>query len=481
MDQKNKILELIQTKPKAYAAIIKHSPDLKKWVFDNTLIKSDSLVDHIYSAISGETNVCEFGNIKKVKRISSGFAGCGPAAVCACTKNKISKSVIATKQSLSTIEQAAINEKRSNTMLEKYGVEFNSKRPEIKSLLSKPKIPVDVFEKLNNKEWLNTEYNTNQRTLVDIASELGVYYSTVGEYCRKFDFTIRQVTNYSMQEVEIAEYIRSLGIRVVTNDWSILKTSEIDIVIPDFNIGIEVNGLFWHSYTPLSKTVEYVNKHIDKTTNAKLNGIELLHITDNEWLTKQSIIKNIIKSKLKLNTKLYARRCSIRLVDISTERQFLIDNHLQGYVASKYAVGLYFNNTLVMLVTLGKSRFSKNTNYEILRVCSAPEITVVGGLSKLIKHIKTQIPNESFVTYCDLSKSSGNSYKKVGMTYVSSTDPGYFWTDGNIVISRFKTFKKTLVTWLLTYDPSKTVDQNMFDAKYRKYWDCGNAIFTFTS
>lgn len=481
MEIKNKILDLIHTNPKTYVSIIKRTPELNNWVFENTIIESTRLVDHIYSAISGETNVCKLGNIKKVKRISSGFSGCGPSSVCLCTKEKISASVSSTKQLVSKSDQVLINQKRANTMIKKYGVEFNSKRPEIKMALSKPKISTNAFEKLTNKDWLNTEYNTNQRTLVDIASELGVYYSTVGEYCKKFNFPIRQVTNYSMQEVEIAEYIRSLGITVITNDWNILKTAEIDIVIPDFNIGIEVNGLYWHSYTPLLNTIEYVNRHIDKTTRAKMNGIELIHITDNEWLTKQPIIKNIIKSKLKLNSTIYARKCTIQLVDTNTERQFLLDNHLQGYVASKYAIGLYFNNTLMMLVTVGKSRFSKNTTYEILRVCSAPGITVVGGLSKLVNYIKKLMPSESFVTYCDLSKSSGNSYKQVGMTHVTNIDPGYFWTDGNTVISRFKTFKKTLAVWLATYDPIKTVDQNMFDAGYRKYWDCGNAIFTFTS
>ena len=481
MNYKEKILTLIDTRPKTYVTDIKRAPELMLWVTENSIIESDSLVDHIRSAVYNETNVCVYGNIKKVKRISQGFAGCGPAAVCKCTKNKISSSVKIAKQSIASETQLASNQKRSNTMIEKYGVQYNSQRQEIKAILQKPKISEDSYSKLTNLVWLDTEYNTNQRTLVDIASELGVYYSTVGEYCKKFGFTIRQITNYSQQEIEIADYIRSLGVEVNTNNWDILKTTEIDIVVPDYKFGIEVNGLYWHSYSPSLSTYEYKERHIDKTINAKQHDIELIHITDYEWINKQSIVKNIILSKLQLNRKIYARKCTIQPVNKQTEKEFLNQYHLQGYVPSKHAFGLYNNDQLVMIVSVGDSRFSKNTEYEILRVCSAPEITVVGGLSRLINYVKKLIPNSSFVTYCDLSKSAGNSYIQVGMTYVGNSGPGYFWTDGNQMISRFKTFRKTLATWLPEYDSTKTVDENMFNAKYRKYWDCGNMIFTFTS
>lgn len=481
MNYKEKILDLIKHKPKAYATIIKNTPELIQWVTEHSIIKSDTLIDHIRSAVYNETNVCPHGNLKKVKRISQGFAGCGPASVCKCTKTKISASVTVTKQLITSEMKIASNQRRIDTMIGKYGVPFNSQRQEIKSILQKPKISEDSYTKLTNKEWLDTEYNINERTLVDIAAELGVYYSTVGEYCRKFGFVIRQVTNYSQQEVEIANFIKSLGVAVETNNWSILKTSEIDILVPDYNFGIEVNGLYWHSYSPMSSAIEYKERHIDKTINAKSCGIELIHITDYEWINKQPIIKNIITSKLQLNKKVYARKCILKQVNRADEKTFLNNYHLQGHVPSKHAVGLYNNNQLVMLISVGVSRFSKNTTYEILRVCSAPGITVVGGLSKLISYIKKILPNSSFVTYCDLSKSSGNAYRQVGMTCISNTGPGYFWTDGTEMISRFKTFKKTLATWLLTYDPSKTVDENMFNSKYRKYWDCGNIVFNFTS
>lgn len=474
---KTEITKLIAEHPKHYVNLIKRDPAMLAWVSDNTLIQETKLSAVIYSAVHQKTNICKQGNTQSFDRWSTGFIGCGPAATCACTRENIAAKVSATKQNYSAEQHIQINEQRQATMIEKYGTAYNSQRVELKHIWTKPKISADAHEKLTNREWLDTEYNTNTRTLTDIADELGVYYSTVAEYCKKFGFTIRQVTNYSLQEREISDFIASLGVQCVTNDWAVLETQEIDILIPSHNLGIEVDGLYWHSYHPTNKKIEDRVRHLDKSQRAAAKNIDILHITDYEWINKTDIIKNIIRSKLNLNQRIYARQCQILPVTRAEEKQFLNTHHLQGFVSSSAAYGLYYQNELTMLLTLGRSRFNKKATYEILRVCGLGGTTVTGGLSKLINHIRACYPNEQFITYCDLNKSTGNGYKQSGFSLVSQAGPGYFWTDGTSVISRYRCQKKQLAKWLKSFDPLLSESENMFGAGYRRFWDCGNLVF----
>lgn len=469
---RDKILALITSKPKHFSKIISNTPELKEWVLANKLISHDSFSAEIYSAVHQVSNICSNGKAKSFKSISFGFVGCGPAATCECTRAKIAASVAVAKKDTTQSSQELINDRRKATMKEKYGVEYNSQRADIKQIWTKPKISDENYAKLTDRNWLDTEYNVNKRSLVDIASELSVYYSTVAEYCKKFDFEIRQTSNYSLCEKEISAYVNSLGVSCVENDWSVLGTKEIDILIPSKKLGIEVNGLFWHS----SVTNENSNRHLEKTKLAQSAGIDLLHITDYEWNNKTDIIKNIINAKLGINTTVYARQCSIVTVSTAQEKQFLDSYHLQGYVPSTMCYGLMHNNTLVMLVSVGKSRYSKLAEYEVLRVCSTKGITVVGGISKLMKQFAHL---GAIVTYCDRSKSLGNGYIKSGFTYVNETGPGYFWTNGNDVISRYKSQKSNLAKWLTTYNPALSESENMVAANYKRYWDCGNLVFLY--
>ena len=473
---RDQILELIKSKPKQYVKIIQKDPLLKQWVKDNSLITSDRFVEMIYSAIFQVENKCPYGNTKKYDRISTGFVNCGPANKCKCTKDSISKEVSNTKTGWDQHKHNNVNNKRAATMLSKYGCLYNSQRSDIKHIWSKPKISNQAYEKLTNFDWLNNEYNIKQRSLVDIANELQVYYSTVGYYCRSFNFSIRQTTNYSLTELEITNYINSLGVNVTNNDWNILGTHELDIVCPN-NIAIEVNGLYWHSYNPTDSKVENRTYHLTKTSKCQNLNLELLHITDYEWIHKNDIIKNLIRSKLGFNSRIFARNCTVLEVSKNIEREFLNQYHLQGFVPSIKSFGLYYHNELLMLVSIGKTRFSKEADYELLRVCTKNNVTVVGGLSKLLKQIKLQFANSKLISYCDYSKSYGNAYKKVGFTLVRNTEPGYFWTDGNNIISRYKSQKHNLNKWLISFDPNKSESENMFSAGYRRFWDCGNLVF----
>ena len=144
---------------------------------------------------------------------------------------------------------------------------------------------------------------------------------------------------------------------------------------------------------------------------------------------------------------------------------------------STYYLGLYKDESLVMAISAGRNRFAKDNSVELHRMASIKYLTVVGGGSKLIKALKILINNNTLISYCDRSKSNGSGYLAMGFTLLRTTSPGYFWTDGNEILSRYKCTKQKLSKLLKTYDSSLSESENMFNAKYRRYWDCGNYLF----
>lgn len=475
---KDQILKLIKDKPKHYSRLIQADPQMKIWVEENTIDKSDHFPSMIYSAVNKVSLICPNSNTMKLNRWSEGLSYCGPARSCECTKKAISKGVAKTK---SNIDHTISNDKRKKTMLKKYGVEFNSQRSEIKNILKKPKISNEAHEKLSNKEWIINEYITKNRSSVDIANELKVYYSTVASYCISHGLSIKRRSNYSMTEIEIGNFIQDLGYNVEYSNWEILGNKEIDIVVPETNLLIEVNGLYWHSHNPKSGKIENPRQHIEKTINAKEKNYELIHITDYEWNNKKDIIKSILSSKLRRNKRIYARNTElVRNLPNKEIKEFLIKNHIQGSCVYSTSYGLVDKKTkeLLQVVTIGKSRFDKKDSaIEIYRIASKLMTTIVGGVGKLMSSIEKDHKNRKIISYCDISKSSGNLYEQLGFEKEKTSSPGFFWTDGTEVLSRYYARKNNMPKFLKEYNPILSQAENMFNNNWRRYWDCGSYKF----
>lgn len=471
---KDKILDIIRSSPRHYTRILKSNTELHQWIQDNSLVDSDHYPTMVRSAVYGESPLCEYGNHRQLKRFHNGFQGCGPARSCKCTQKNISQNV---KSAKSNQDHSQSNDKRKNTMMKKYGVAYNSQRESIKKILKKPKIAEATHKLLSDRDWLHDQYIVQQKTSVQIAQEIGVYYGTVLDYCRQFGFDIQHHFQKSAVEKDIANYVKCFGVKIIENDRSVLDGNELDIYVPIHNFAIEVNGLYWHSYNPNSPKPENRFRHSEKSKKCTSQNISLLHITDYDWYNHQSAVKNVISSKLNQNNRVYARNTQVKNITKQTEQEFLDRFHLQGWCPSTKKLGLFHNNQLLAVATFGKPRFDKSCDAELLRLCFAGGTSVVGGVSKLMKHSGY----ESIVSYTknDLGIPSLHN---AGFVLESEGNPGYFWTDGTNKYSRYQTQKSKLPKFLgKKYNSSKSEAQNMFDAGFRRYWDTGNSRWIWKS
>lgn len=253
--------------------------------------------------------------------------------------------------------------------------------------------------------------------------------------------------------------------------------SEIDIYLPELNLAIEFDGLYWHT----EYKGKHKNYHLYKTEICEKNDIQLLHIFQNEWLQKKEIVKSILLSKIGVSkNRFYARHGSIAVIDAKTSNLFLENNHLQGKDSSSIRLALYYKGEIVNILTLGKSRFNKNYDYEIFRFCNKLNYNVVGGFSKLLSYFFKNYSCKSLITYADRRYSNGDLYFKNGFKLLDYSKPNYFYTKDHINLeSRQKYQKHKLKAKLQIFDDSLSEYQNMKNNGFNRIWDCGNMVFHY--
>ena len=277
----------------------------------------------------------------------------------------------------------------------------------------------------------------------------------------------------SKYEDEISIWLNDSGIKnIQRGNQSIINPYQLDIYLPDYNLAIEFNGLYWHSELGGNKDKNY---HLNKTNLCKEKGIELIHIFEDEWIEKQDIVKSIIKNKLGLiENRLYARECIIKEVDKEEALLFLMNNHLQEAIICKYFIGLYYKDELVYLISLSKPRFNKNYGCELIRSCGKIDTTIIGGFNKLINYVKKELNITSLISYVDKRYFNGKGYKDWNL--LNETKPNYFYTkEYQTRESRIKYQKHKIIE---KEDDKVLTEWQIMQLKgYDRVWDCGNKVF----
>ena len=375
-------------------------------------------------------------------------------------------------------QSTKFKKKSKETVLNNYGVDNISMSMDIiKKRIKSEQDKIAKFEKENNCTNLSKLINLYGQGFLAIKNKLTIIKN--GRYSYISNVDIEKIEEYvnthnrSYQENDLYEYIKSIykG-EIIKNCRSVINPYELDIYIPNLNLAFEYNGNYWHS-TNVGMDKYY---HINKTDLCLLKNIRLIHIQEWEWKNKQEICKSIISSALGIyNEKIYARNCIIREVGSKEANEFLEVNHIQGSINSTYRLGLYYNNELVQLITIGKSRFKKD-EYELLRMCTKLHTQIIGGFSKLMKHQ----PYKNIISYIDRSKFNGNSYLQIGFSIIDITNPSYSYYKGNKKLNRISAQKHKLSKLLEdNYDNTKTEIQNMIDNGWLQVYDCGTIKVKF--
>lgn len=283
----------------------------------------------------------------------------------------------------------------------------------------------------------------------------------------------------SNEESQLFEFLKTC---VDANDIKhccrdVIHPYEIDFFIKNKNVAIEFDGLYWHS------SANQLNNHyhLMKTELCEKQGIQLIHVFENEWLNKRDIVKSRLANMLgKYDKTIYARMCEIKEIGNSISNDFIDKNHIQGHVNAKVSIGLFHLGELISVMTFGKSRFNKKYEWELLRFCNKLNYHVPGGASKLLRFFERTYCPTSLVSYADRRWSIGKLYAALGFNLDHKSAPNYWYFKSfknPKLESRIQFQKHKLKNILPKFDESRSEFENMSDNGFYRIFDCGNLVF----
>ena len=401
-----------------------------------------------------------------------------------------------------------VKDKMKETCLEKYGVVYASQAEEVAKKVSKTRraFSAERKEELRQKQWvthkkvflekLGQKLKSSDLEMINPDEYIGFQTHRKREQlqmgyslrCLKCGTEFRRIFHTghdpktwcptcnegvrSFNESDLGEWL-SQFVEIERSDRSVIAPKEIDIIVPSKKIGIEYDGLYWHSHTILGDS----RYHLNKTLSANEKGYRLIHVFEDEWIYKQSIVKNRLKHILGVGCiSVYGRKCEIREVNKELSDKFLEKYHIQGSCPSSVRLGLFYKNRLVALMTFGKPRFNKQYEWELLRYCSMGSINVVGGASKLMSFFDNHYSG-SMISYSDRRWGDGDLYSKLGFSHSHDTEPNYWYIKNQERYNRMKFQKHKLPQLLENFDPTKSESENMKEHGYNKVYDCGNRVY----
>ena len=380
------------------------------------------------------------------------------------------------------MQMDSTKQKIQDTCIKKYGVAHPNQIPGVAKQRSQDKLAQyytpDTWAKLQDPSWL-AEQNCLGSTVGAIAEDLGVSASSLGKYFHKYQIDIKH--HYTSQiEKQLTDHFEKSGVTVLTRVRNIIAPKELDLVFPEFKLAIEVNGAYYHS-EQFQKNNQY---HLEKTRAASAAGYELWHFWDWELAESLDKVLSKIQHRLRQDTRVFARSLKITKISAASKKQFFSRYHLQSDCVSNVNLALTDDQgEILMAASFGVSRFTKKYQWELLRLCSGSNITVVGGASRLItafvnNHMQS---GDTLVSYCNQRWSQGIVYERTGFTPAGQSPPSYVYVHrGRLAGTRYQFQKHRLSQLLPDFDENRTEVENMMVNGYYRAWDCGQLIYTLT-
>ena len=273
-----------------------------------------------------------------------------------------------------------------------------------------------------------TEYINNREKVKIKCNDCNYLFETIpSDHIGKSSGCPKCANLISNPEKEIVKFIESLGVKVIENERGIIlnpntgRKREIDIFLPDYNIAIEFNGIYFHSSKYKDKKF-----HKEKTDACLEKGIFLLHIFEDDFNDKKHIVYNRIRelTNKPKTLPILSENTKLKIINSSLANNFLDQNHIHGNTKATFYYGLFYNNELVAVSAFLKgNNNSRNENmYELVR--HSTKGVVIDSLAKVIKKFQRNF-TESLYVYCDNSFFNTEFYTKVGFEKVEDIAPDY--------------------------------------------------------
>ena len=389
-----------------------------------------------------------------------------------------------------------IRDKAKATIKEKYDCDNPMKNPEVvaKSIETKKSVYGDDFMQTfaeKGKETSRAKFGCDNWAYQHIKNfdKLKDVEFVLSNFVKDNRFLIREMMQFfNIQEAYVNRWKRDNGVKIpnkikkshtqqkifdsldvddkIMNTKSLIAPLEIDIYLPKAKLAIEYNGLMYHSRgvhkSSKMNTSDFpIDYHLMKTNKCNEKGVQLLHIFEGESL---DLWLSLIKSKLGLNAKLQASKCSVVELTVEEASIFCDNNCIDGYIESSVFLGLVSSNELASVMLFNEI---DTNNFELTRFCNKCNLDVIDAEITLFEHFKQ---NHTGTVSYSFNKRFGNPVLPniLGFSKVQETAPRGFY---------FKNYSFDIISEDVFRATNTESDDELFKNNYRKIYDCGSIIF----
>jgi len=387
--------------------------------------------------------------------------------------------------------------KLKETLLEKYGTDNYTKTEEYKNRIKSGKIEKKYCGDLIGESLRKKHFVTLPDKFPDLIPMFefeeykgsGNYITQYDWKCKKCDHIFKRWLNCNyklecpkckgnLSDIEkfIQDYLHSKSIAYIKRTKKIIEKRELDMYIPELNIAIECNGLYWHS--DLMKSKDY---HLDKTEQCESKGIRLIQIFADEIHYKSKAVINRLNNIFKLNRiKISSDDCEVREVDHVTTEKFLLKYNLEGIDNPSHIYGLYYKNRLLSIMTFEKCK--TEGLYKYSRFCTINGVEVLNGDKKMLDFFIQRVNPLKIITKACRRWNTGEHYEKLGFKLLEKSEPLHWYTDKSYLyrFHRFSFAKQLLSKKLENFDASLSEKENMEKNGFRRIYDCGVLKYELT-
>lgn len=273
---------------------------------------------------------------------------------------------------------------------------------------------------------------------------------------------------------DFQDLLSSIGIESILEFR--LENRFYDICIPSQNILIEIDPSYTHCVQGgVYKNIDK-NYHREKSRLVAKYDYRCIHVFD--WDDWEKVVATIY-----IPNRLFARNCRVEYITAEDCGAFMQTNHVQGTVSGQIAcLGLLHEDQLVEAMSFGQPRYSKNYQWELLRLATSNGLQVIGGASKLFTAFVRDVAPESIISYCNLAKFTGTVYKKLGFKHIRDNAPTVWWSRGEKkVISNTLLLQRGYDQLFGTnYGKDTSNEELMLQHHWLPVYDCGQAVYVWT-
>lgn len=245
-------------------------------------------------------------------------------------------------------------------------------------------------------------------------------------------------------------------------------------------------------FRPIQSSLEQVSQNrracVELLATAKAYQINCIIVYEDEWFNNRRLVLSKIRHIAKVSSapSVHARQCNIRPIHIPSEKsRFLTRNHIQGNDKAQIALGAYYEDNLIAIMTFAKPRVAlgavaEEGIWELSRFATDVEYRIPGIASRLLTYFTKHHQWTQIYSYADRRWSEGNMYIQLGFNRTMINPPEYYYIRDGIRMHRWNYRKDVIKDILPNFDANLTEYQNMLNHGHDRVWGAGTIRFDMT-